>query len=212
MLVDFIGAHWNEIKGVLGPQLAAWFTRPPEEVQFFTVLSTVAPQYPSVESDLKSLLSSNAALARTAAGLSFIAKTSPRSPLLLEHCLSVLTDRNPNYNWVEHVETAASLVAEHFSNRDDVGKQLVDLMNQFRQVGPLIAVCLGWPSAPILDELYANFTDPRFRPLSELAESYVIHTKSGPREFQSRLAESSAIAKPSGKSLMRTTRCAIVYH
>jgi hypothetical protein len=161
---------------------------------FFTAFSMVAPQYPSVESDLKTLLSSNSALTQTAAGLSFIAKSAPRSPLLLQHCLSVLSAGKSGHNWIEHVETAATLVAEHFSNRVDVGNQLVELMRQFSQIGPLIAVCLGWPSSPILDELYANFTDPRFRSLSEMAEYYVVYTKSGEQEFQLRLDKDIAAA------------------
>jgi hypothetical protein len=194
VLTDFIAGHWDEIKAVLGPSPAQWFTRPANEDQFFAVLSRVAPQYASLASDFRDLVSSNPMLARTAAGLSFTAKTNPRSSLLLQHCLAALSGPTDPHGWFDQVETAATLVAEHFSHDDDVGNKLVELMRQRGEIGPLMAVCLGWPSSPILDELFADFTNRNVRSLSELAEEYVLYTKAGANEFRIRLDKDVAAA------------------
>jgi energy-coupling factor transporter ATP-binding protein EcfA2 len=195
VLVDFLAAHWDSIKASLGQELPSWFTRPVDGYHFWASMSLVAAQHSSLESDFRTVLASDASLARKTAGLSFVAKTAPKSSMLLEACLSTLKSNDTSWGWFEDVETAATLVAENFSRNADVGNELVGLLKtQPHYLGPLIALCLGWPDAPILDEAYRHFTDVSYRSLSEAAEYYVLYTKSPASGFQTRLDQDIAVA------------------
>ena len=111
VLIEFIAANWDALKKGLGSDLQVWFTRPPHEGHFWTTMSIVASQYPLVASDLSAVFAVNDSLTKTAGGLSFVARSMPRSTSLLNSCLSVLKSDSNDYGWLGRVETAAKIIA-----------------------------------------------------------------------------------------------------
>jgi hypothetical protein len=189
VLVDFIGAHWDSIKVELGKDLSAWFTRPVDEKHFWELMSVVATQYPSLQSDLRAVISGNDPLMRTPAVLRFVARSAPKSRSLLEACLSVLKGHDTSFGWLEGVEVAASLLAGHFSGEEDVADELARIlrtdMNIF--VGPVMALCIGWPKSPMLTKLFEYLSASDNNHFGGLAEDYVLYTKLPEDDFCKRL-------------------------
>jgi hypothetical protein len=193
-LIDFMGAHWDSIRTNLGPNIASWFTRSEDHTNFWEIMSAAAPRYSALESDFRHALSSNPRLHGTAAGISFLAKTVPKSQVLLQACLSVLKNRGSDWGWFDNVETAAKLIAEHFSHDKEVEDELVEIARDQSLIGPLMTLCLGWPDSPFLDELHVHHTNSNYDSLSETGATFLYYTKSPTIEFQDRLDRDVAAA------------------
>jgi hypothetical protein len=196
VLVDFVGAHWDSIKARLGQDLSVWFSRKNEVDHFWEAMSVVASQYPSLESDLRTAISGNDSLMRTPDVLGFVARSAPRSSGLLEACLSVFKSRNTEFGWLQGVEVAASLIAGHFSGEESVANELTRILRagDAFMVGPVVALCLGWPNSSIVNELFEYLVASQENHFGELAEVYVLYTKLAEDDFCKRLDQDIAEA------------------
>jgi hypothetical protein len=158
VLVEFIGRNWDEVKSLLGEDLASKFTRPVDPNLFWKTMCLVGAQESSLRGELKLVLSSNESIAKTAPALSFLAKIEPGSARLRSLCFSAIRDQESiSHGWFDQAETAAFILADQFRQHDSVRDELLQSLNSHQFLtGMVIALCLGWPELSPLEDLYRD--------------------------------------------------------
>ncbi|WP_462251233.1 NACHT domain-containing protein [Ferruginibacter sp.] len=82
--------------------------------------------------------------------ISFLNRTSPRSPILKDILLRLITDAD----WGNGI-LAGRLLGTNFKNDNQVYKEVIKVQH-FDDAGRIIALCNGWSQEPILKEIFDN--------------------------------------------------------
>jgi len=161
-LLDFIAAHWTEIKAAFGDGLLQRFTRFSSEINAWTTLLSLAHQNAEMASDAEKAMEKYQELQATAQGLRFLAKTKPRAPQLRAAALNAINSSGAS--WVEFlpIDAACEILLDQFKD-ERLAADLEDLVREERFTnGPMLALCLGWPENALVQGLLAhlNSIDP----------------------------------------------------
>jgi hypothetical protein len=154
-LVRFIAEHWVELRTIFGPKLAPRLAgRFGSIAQFWEGLCIVGFDFPEMHQELFDALQADQELAVQPSALHFLARTQPRSSLLLERCLSALSRSDATWGDVDRLRNATAVFTDNFGGDPDIVKTLLSrIPPDLRRSGLVLALCCGWPDNPVIDEL-----------------------------------------------------------
>jgi len=156
-LVRLVAEKWLYLRSVFGDSLSNRISRWHHDS--WPALCRVAADYPELQAEVLSVLDGDRKLAANPHALVFVARAKPASQLLVDRCFAAISA--PDSNFPRASFTAAEILAESFAGDDRVYSKLLETMPIARNgpwllVRPQLAVALslGWPESPFVDELY----------------------------------------------------------
>ena len=156
-LVRLVAERWQYLKSVFGDSLQSRISRWHHD-ETWPALCRVASEFPEIEAEILSSLDGDPKLAVNPHCLAFVARVKPRSQLLLDRCIAALS--TPDANFQRGSFVAAEILAENFASDPYVRGKLFEAL-PIQQTDPIsvrpelpLALCLGWPEDPLIEELY----------------------------------------------------------
>ncbi len=156
-LVRLVAEKWSYLKSVFGDSLPNRISRWYHDC--WSPLCRVAADFPDLKTEILSILDADPKLAVTPHALDFVARVKPNSQLLMDRCFSALAASNTNFPRASFA--AAEILAESFSGDEQVYSKLLQALPVMRNGTSLyarpqltVALCVGWPQSPLIDELY----------------------------------------------------------
>jgi hypothetical protein len=156
-LVRLVGEKWSYLKSVFGDSLPSRISRWHHEG--WSALCRVAADSNDLKEEILSVLDADPKLAASPNALAFVARVKPGSQLLMDRCFTALAAHNTNFPRASFA--AAEILAESFCGNEQIYSKLLQALPVFRngvwlsaQPELAVALCVGWPQAPLIDELY----------------------------------------------------------
>jgi hypothetical protein len=138
--------HWDEIVEEFGMDYASVFRGlgKDSDEDFWEAIAPVADRNPKSRAALLEQLRERKSLSGTE--LSFLARTQPRTPGLLERCMQALGGESQRLS--DPGLIACEILAEQFSGDDELGERLLTEFEQTHSQLAFVALAEGWTSGP----------------------------------------------------------------
>jgi hypothetical protein len=97
--------------------------------------------------------------------LNFLNRTAPQGIILKNICLKLVSE-NKNTN---EAIFAGKILGKNFSKDEKVYHELINITNYLNEAGKIVALCIGWPDSPILEDIYDKIDNANY-PIEEIVE------------------------------------------
>ncbi|MGH7778484.1 MAG: hypothetical protein ACREQR_01480 [Candidatus Binataceae bacterium] len=158
-LVRLVAERWDYLKSVFGDSLPVRLSRWHQDC--WSPLCRVAADFPVLQTEILATLEVDPKLASNPHLLAFVARVRPASRLLMDRCIAAIAA--PNRNFSRGSFAAAEILADSFAGNEDACSQLLRALPIDRRGGRLfarpelaVALSVGWPESPLVDELYSQ--------------------------------------------------------
>ncbi len=158
-LLRLVAENWGYLRSIFGESLPDRISR--WHHNCWSALCRAARDFPDLQNEIVSVLDADANLALHRETLAFVAAVKPRSQLLMDRCLAALTATDVNAPRASFA--AAELLAQAFGGDEEVYSKLIEALPivrngawLFARPQVIVSLCIGWPKAPVIDELYAQ--------------------------------------------------------
>lgn len=184
-----IAEYWSQLQSHFGLDLPDLFGRNNQiTTHFWTSLCYVAAEFPETHSFVLEALESDRSAATHPAALKFLAAVKPASALLAERCLGALEKRADTVGDENDLAIVVDLMVSHFRGDPEIaaalpGRDRPTLWSD----GLILALCLGWPEDPIIDDLYAELQHPDRSPIYPVSFQSLTYSRIPAIELPDRL-------------------------
>jgi len=148
-LISYTGKDFNKIVEHLK------YSKGIEDIWGFFARHSVksSPTY----SHIMEFISNNSTTIKNSSLISFLNRTSPKSPILKDILLRFIKENDRSNN----VILAGRLLGTNFKNDDKVYEEVKKIKNS-GDSGRIIALCSGWPQEPILKEIFDDLVKNQY--------------------------------------------------